>query len=207
MVPTAASVEPTVFVVDDDAEVRASLRYLLESASFAVETYASGAEFLAHHENHRAGCLVLDIRMPDMSGLELQEQLRATRISIPVIIMTAYADVAAALKAMKTGASDFLEKPFDDEVLLRAIRVALQRDAEVRARAAAKQEALQRLARLTPREREVLGLLVGGQCSREIAAKLHVAQKTVEAHRAGVRRKTRTDTIAELVRLVLEAGE
>jgi len=148
---------------------------------------------------------LLDIRMPEMSGLELQEQLRATHISIPVIIMTAYADVAVALRAMKTGALDFLEKPFDDEVLLRTIRVALQRDEEARARSAEKQEAVQRLAQLTPREREVLELLVAGLCSREIATKLHVAQKTVEAHRASIRRRTRTDTVAELVRLVLEA--
>jgi two-component system, LuxR family, response regulator FixJ len=198
-------VRPTVFVVDDDAEVRDSLQYLLKSAGMAVETYASGEEFLAQYRDGRRGCLILDIRMPGLDGLSLQEQLRSTQVPLPVIIITAYADVAAALKAMKTGAVDFLEKPFESERLLESIRLALQREAETRSQATHQQEAVERMQHLTSREREVCELIVAGCRSHEIGVKLGITEKTVEAHRSSVMQKTQCSSVAELVQLVVAA--
>ncbi len=198
-------VRPTVFVVDDDAEVRESLQYLLKPEGFAVETFASSEEFLAQYRDGRPGCLILDIRMPGMNGLSLQGKLWSTPVPLPVIFVTAYADVPAALQAMKSGAVDFLEKPFESERLLASVRLALQRDAEKRNQATHRQKAQERIGRLTPRERQVCDLLVAGCRNHEIAAKLRISEKTVEAHRGRVMEKTECSSIAELVQLVLAA--
>ena len=192
---------PTVFVVDDDAAVRDSLTWLIKSAGLPVETYDSGWAFLAHYRRDRPGCLVLDLRMPGMSGLELQEKLARQEISLPVIIITGHGDVPTAVRAMRTGAMDLLQKPFDGEVLLKSIREALDRDARNRREWARWADAADRLALLTPREQGVLGLILAGKRNREAAAELGVSSKTVEAHRGHIMRKMGVRSLAELVRV------
>lgn len=195
--------ETTVFVVDDDQAMRTSLQWLIESTGMAVETYASADDFLAHYVPGRAGCLLLDVRMPGMSGLDLQGYLARENYRVPVIIITGHGDVAMAVKAMKAGAVDFIEKPFDDEDLLRSIRNALAFDARQRALHEARAEVAVRLAELTPREHEVMAMVTEGRANKEIAAALGVSTKTVEAHRARVMEKMRANSLAELVRMVL----
>ena len=197
--------ESTVFVVDDEVEVRDSIAHLLKSMGMAVETFASGEDFLAHYRNGGPGCLVLDICMPGMDGLSLQKQLRAACVPIPVIIITAHADVNVAIRAMKIGATDFFEKPYDSDLLVKSIRCALQRDADTRSRTLGREEGLKRLRRLTTRERQVCDLIIAGWRSKEIAHKLGIAEKTVEAHRSSVMRETECSSVAELVRLVMTA--
>jgi two-component system response regulator FixJ len=199
------STEPTVFVVDDDAAVRESLRWLIESAGLKVTTYPSAEEFLPNFDPNRPGCLVLDVRLPGTTGLVLQERLRENHVGIPVIIITGHADVAMAIKAMKNGAVDLIEKPFGDEALLESIRLALQRDQETRTRQARKLEAILRLRQLTLREHQVFELLVAGWSHRRIAAELKITDKTVQVHRSKIRHKTQTATLADLVRLAITA--
>jgi len=197
--------ETTVFVVDDDQAMRTSLQWLIESTGMSVETYASADDFLANHVPGRAGCLLLDVRMPGMSGLDLQGYLARENYGVPVIIITGHGDVAMAVKAMKAGAADFIEKPFDDEDLLRSIRNALAFDARQRASREARAEVAMRLAQLTPREHEVMAMVTEGRANKEIAAALGVSAKTVEAHRARVMEKMRAGSLAELVRMALLA--
>ncbi|MBN2886311.1 MAG: response regulator transcription factor [Chromatiaceae bacterium] len=197
--------ETTVFVVDDDQAMRTSLQWLIESTGMSVETYASADDFLAHYVPGRAGCLLLDVRMPGMSGLDLQGYLARENYRVPVIIITGHGDVAMAVKAMKAGAADFIEKPFDDEDLLRSIRNALAFDARQRASREACAEVAVRLAELTPREHEVMAMVTEGRANKEIAAALGVSAKTVEAHRARVMEKMRAGSLAELVRMALLA--
>ncbi len=198
--------EPTVYVVDDDAAVRNSLRFLIESAGFRVATFASAREFLVGYNADAPGCLVLDVRLPGSSGLDLQQQLVAEGITIPVIIVTGHGDVPIAVRAMRTGAIDFIEKPYDDQVLLDRIRHAVDLDIRNRRDRAQRQEILARLALLTPREREVLEGVVSGMANKQIAGDLGISTKTVEAHRAHVMEKMRVDSLAELVRLVQISG-
>lgn len=195
--------EPTVFVVDDDEAMRNSLQWLIESAGLAVKTYDSADAFLADYYPGRAGCLVLDVRMPGMSGLELQSYLAREGFRIPVILITGHGDIAMAVRAMKAGALDFIEKPFHDEDLLRSIRQALNHDQRMRADRLIKAEIARRLAELTPREHEVMLLVTEGKSNKEIAALLGVSIKTVEAHRARVMEKMQADSLAELVRMVM----
>ena len=197
----------TVFAVDDDDAVRESLRWLIESAGMEVETYGSADDFLSGADWDRAGCLVLDVRMPGTDGLALQQQLRERQIGLPVIIITGHADVPMAIKAMKNGAVDFIEKPFNDELLLRSIRGALDRNTNDRTRKARRDEVRLRMRRLTPREREVAALVVQGLSNKQIASELGVVPKTVEVHRASVMRKMEADTLAHLVRMWLLATE
>lgn len=196
----------TVFVVDDDQAMRTSLQWLIEATGLAVQTYASADVFLASYSPGRAGCLVLDVRMPGMSGLELQNYLTRQGYRLPVILITGHGDVAMAVKAMKAGAVDFIEKPFHDEDLLRSIRHALEFDQKHRASRSARAEIAMRLAELTPREHEVMSLVTEGQSNREIAQALGVSAKTVEAHRARVMEKMRAASLAELVRMALLAA-
>ena len=198
--------EPTVYVVDDDAAIRDSLRLLIETARLRVATFANSREFLARYDADVPGCLVLDIRLPDSSGLDLQQQLVAEGIAVPVIIVTGHGDVPIAVRAMRTGAIDFIEKPYDDQVLLDRIRHAVDLDIRNRRDRAQRQDILARLALLTPREREVLDGVVGGFANKQIAGDLRISTKTVEAHRAHVMEKMRVDSLAELVRLVQIAG-
>jgi len=196
----------TVFVVDDDQAMRTSLQWLIESTGMRVLTFESADAFLAGYYPGRAGCLLVDVRMPGMSGLELQAYLTREGYRLPVIIITGHGDVAMAVKAMKAGAMDFIEKPFHDEDLLRSIRRALEYDQRQRVGQAAREELQARLADLTPREHEVMGMVTDGKSNREIAAALGVTPKTVEAHRARVMEKMRAESLAELVRMALIAG-
>ncbi|MBK5931722.1 response regulator transcription factor [Halochromatium salexigens] len=198
--------ELTVFVVDDDQAMRGSLHWLIESVGMRVETFDSAHTFLDAYDTGRAGCLLLDVRMPGMSGLELQEYLGRRAIRIPVIIITGHGDVAMAVKAMKAGAVDFIEKPFDDEQLLNSLRKALEYDEQQRALQTRKAEIAARLAELTPREHEVMAMVTDGKSNKEIAAALSVSAKTVEVHRARVMDKTRADSLAELVRMAMIAS-
>jgi len=197
------SQEMTVFVVDDDQAMRGSLQWLIESVGMKVQTYDSAQAFLDAYYPGRAGCLLLDVRMPGMTGLELQEYLVRREIRLPVIIITGHGDVSMAVKAMKAGAVDFIEKPFDDEELLNSIRNAVQHDEKRRALRARRADIAARMAELTPREHEVMGMVTDGKSNKEIATSLGVSAKTVEVHRARVMDKMRADSLAELVRLAL----
>jgi len=198
--------QPTVFVVDDDQAMRNSLKWLIESVSMQVETYDSADAFIKNYYPGRSGCLLLDVRMPGMSGLELQEYLVKQRISIPVVVITGHGDVPMAIRAMKSGAVDFIEKPFNDELLLESIRHALMMDEQQRDKQAQRAEIATRLARLTPREHEVMAMVTSGKANKEIAATLGVSSKTVEAHRARVMEKMQAPSLAELVRMALLAN-
>jgi FixJ family two-component response regulator len=195
--------DATVFIVDDDQAMRTSLQWLIEATGLSVQTYASADVFLASYYPGRAGCLLLDVRMPGMSGLELQSYLAREGYRLPVILITGHGDVAMAVKAMKAGAMDFIEKPFHDEDLLRSIHHALEFDQKHRATRSAKADIAMRLAELTPREHEVMAMVTEGKSNREIAATLGVSAKTVEAHRARVMEKMRAESLAELVRMAL----
>jgi RNA polymerase sigma factor (sigma-70 family) len=191
----------TVFIVDDDEAMRSSLKWLIESVGMRVETFASAQAFLDAYYPGRAGCLLLDVRMPGMSGLELQAHLVRHELRLPVIIITGHGDVSMAVKAMKAGAVDFIEKPFDDEELLQSIRNALGHEEKQRELRARRADIAARLAELTPREHEVMTMVTDGKSNKEIAAALGVSAKTVEVHRARVMEKMRADSLAELVRL------
>ncbi|HSK38543.1 MAG TPA: response regulator FixJ [Arenibaculum sp.] len=197
--------EPTVFIVDDDEAVRDSLDMLLEASGFTVETFASPTDFLASDAPQRPGCLIVDIRMPEMSGLEVQEQLNQAGHTLPVIVITGHGDVPLAVRAMKSGAVDFVEKPFDEETILNAVRNALE-SMRPRGTPACPPELLSRLAVLTPREREVLEGLVAGRPNKVIAHDLSISPRTVEIHRARVMEKMRADSLPHLVRMAIEAG-
>jgi RNA polymerase sigma factor (sigma-70 family) len=198
--------EPTVFVVDDDEAMRRSLKWLIESIGVRVRTFASASDFLNNYYGGQPGCLLLDVRMPGMSGLELQSYLAREEIRLPAIIITGHGDVAMAVKAMKAGAVDFIEKPFNDEALLSSIRNAMALGERQQARQLQRAEILTRLEELTPREHEVMDMVTDGKSNREIASALGVSAKTVEAHRARVMDKMRADSLAELVRMALTAG-
>lgn len=198
--------EATVFVVDDDQAMRNSLKWLIESVGMKVETYESANEFMANYYPGRAGCLLLDVRMPGMSGLELQEQFIKQQIKIPIIIITGHGDVPMAVRAMKAGAVDFIEKPFNDELLLESIRNALVLDVEQRTQQAERAEITARLGQLTPREHEVMEMVTDGKANKEIAQALGVSAKTVEAHRARVMEKMEAASLADLVKMVIAAN-
>lgn len=196
--------DPTVHIVDDDPAVRDSLRELVESAGYRADLYASAEEFLERIPQG-PGCLLLDIRMPGMSGLELQDRLLIRGVTLPVLVVTGHGDVPTAVKALKLGAFDFVQKPFSDEHLLHLIHSAVETDRALRRRRASADDVQERLASLTPREREVLNLVVSGHPNKQIAFQLGITQRTVEIHRAHVMEKMQADSLAELVRQVCEA--
>ena len=198
------SSEPTVFVVDDDDGVRKGLSLLLRSVGLNVEVFAGAQEFLEDCNTDRPGCLVLDVRMPGMSGLELQERLKEEHIDIPVIILTGHGDVPMAVRAVQAGAVDFIEKPFREQVLIDRIQQALVMDVQRREERTQHTALENRLTRLTPREKEVLRLVVAGKHNKAIATELGVTVKTVEFHRSKIMEKTQAGSVAELVRLVME---
>ena len=195
--------ESTVFVVDDDADLRESLGWLFESAGLRFKSYSTAQEFLTDYKPEEPGCLLLDVRMPGLSGLDLQEELRRRGVPPPIIIMTGHARVPMAVRALKGGAIDFIQKPFSDQSLLERIRQAIDLDRRTRqARTeAAKFAAL--LTYLTPREREVMDLVIAGKPNKIIAADLGISPKTVEIHRGRVMEKMQVESVAELVRLDL----
>jgi len=198
---------PTIFIVDDDAAVRDALKLLLRSVGQAVETYASAQEFLEGYGEDRPGCLVLDIRMPGMSGLELQQKLNEKHSILPIIFITGHGDVPMAVEAMQAGAVDFIQKPFRDQDLIDRINQALEKDGANRAALGERNDIRRRLETLTPREREVLDLVVHGKANKVIAGDLNLSQRTVEIHRARVMEKMQASSLAHLVRMVLEVGQ
>jgi two-component system, LuxR family, response regulator FixJ len=198
--------EPIVFVVDDDRAMRDSLRWLLESIGLSVRTYATAADFLSDHDPAQPGCLVLDVRMPGMSGLDLQTELAKRGSELPTIVVTGHAEVAMAVRAVKAGALDFIEKPFSDQLLLDRVRQALEIDRQSREVRVRREDARRRLASLSAREREVLTLVAAGKANKEIAAALGLSPKTVEVHRAHVMSKMAVDSLAELIRVAILAG-
>jgi two-component system, LuxR family, response regulator FixJ len=196
---------PVVFVVDDDPAMRDSLRWLIESTGLQVETFADAQTFLARIRPELPGCLVLDVRMPGMSGLDLQSELTRRGIGLPTIVVTGHAEVPMAVRAVKAGAIDFIEKPFSDQLLLDRVRQGIEMDRQERDGRARRTEILRRMSLLTQREREVLDLVVVGKANKEIAATLHLSPKTVEVHRSHVMEKMQASSVAELVRLALVA--
>lgn len=199
--------QATVFVVDDDHAVRKSLDMLIRSVGIPVETFPSAQEFLAAYDPRRPGCLVLDVRMPGMSGLELQRHLQDQGMHLPVIVITGHGDVPIAVRALKNGALEFLEKPFSKQLLLEHVREALQRDAARRADRTRLSSVESRLASLTDRERQVMDLVVAGKVSKEVAAALGISKKTVDVHRSRVMQKMQVESVAELVELALIARQ
>jgi FixJ family two-component response regulator len=195
---------PTVFVVDDDEGVRNSLRFLLKSVGLPARALASAGEFLESYQPSQPGCLVLDVRMPGMSGLELQQQLNLRGAVIPVIFITGHGDIPMAVEAMQQGAFDFLQKPFRDQDLIDRIQRALERDGRNRAALDEHARIRERLDSLTPREREVLALMTRGKPNKIMAAELGLSQRTVEIHRARVMEKSGAASLAQLVRMVLD---
>jgi FixJ family two-component response regulator len=195
--------EPSVFLVDDDEAVLTSTRRLLQTVDLPAELFSGAREFLDAYNPTRPGCLVLDIRMPQMSGLELQKEMLARRIALPTIFITGHGDVATAVRAMKAGAETLIEKPFNDQILLDAIHGAIAKDSKLRAERAKRSSTLDRLALLTPRECEVLELVVDGETTKQIAFAQGTSHKTVEFHRANIMAKMQVGSVVELLRMVL----
>lgn len=195
-----------VHIVDDDADVRKSLAFLLRSAGMDVKTYESAKEFLAAASALGHGCIVTDVRMPGMSGLELQRRLQELEIRLPVIIMTGHGDVPLAVEALKAGAADFIEKPFQHEVLLAAVRSALDANRAQKNRDAEKDDILARLESLSPRERQVFDGVVAGRPNKAIAIDLQISPRTVEVFRANLMIKMQAEGLSDLVRMALVTG-
>lgn len=198
----------TVFLIDDDQAVRDAVGLLLRATGLSVESFASAADFLKSDGIRRPGCLLLDVRMPGMSGLDLQKQLQDQGHRIPIIFMTGHGDVPMATRAMKAGAFDFIEKPFQGQTLLARVREALERDTRELRRQTQRNEAAARLARLSPREREVLDRVAIGQYNKVIAAELGISLSTVEIHRKRVMEKLEANSLSDLIRTLalLDAG-
>jgi two-component system, LuxR family, response regulator FixJ len=195
----------TVFVVDDDKDVRDSLRALLESAGHNVNTYLS-AKALLSDDIAGGGCLITDIRMPDMDGLELQNEINRRDIGLPVIVITGHGDITLAIRAMKAGALDFLIKPFNNDAILTSVALALQSSSRFQTHSAGVHAALQCLALLTPRERQVFELLVTGRSNKIVGNELNISNRTVEVHRGHIFKKLNMNNLSDLVRISLSAG-
>jgi two-component system, LuxR family, response regulator FixJ len=198
--------KPNIYVVDDDEAVRDSLQILLQSAGYAVRSFSSGTEFLEEAATLPNGCLIADLRMPEIDGLELQAQLTELKLRFPLIMITGHGDVPLAVRAMKAGAVDFVEKPFAPEAILNSIRLAFTRSDQAHDRSEAAVAAGARVALLSQREREVLDRLVVGMPNKTIAFELGISPRTVEIHRARVMSKMQARSLSELVRLALAAG-
>jgi len=190
-----------VFVVDDDSSVCTSLKRLLKSAGWDVATFASAREFLDYNHPEKPSCVILDIRLPDLSGLDLQDQMAAAGLSMPIIFITGHGTVPMSVRAMKAGAVDFLEKPFDQKILFDAVKKAVEKDTKAREDRAIKSEVKSLYETLSPREREVFSWVITGMLNKQIAAELGIAEKTVKVHRAQVMRKMQVVSVAEMVRL------
>jgi FixJ family two-component response regulator len=198
---------PTAYVVDDDESIRTLWRWLMESNGIAVRTFATATEFIEFYKHDAPGCLVLDLRLPGMSGLELQEYLNRRDIEIPIVFVTGHGDVPAAVSALKGGAVDFVQKPFSYREVVSIIEKAFRRDAEIREKRARRSRITGRLATLTEREREVLQRVIEGKPNKIIAAELDISMKTVEFHRAKVMEKIGVTSVAELVQFAMQQSE
>jgi FixJ family two-component response regulator len=198
--------EALVFVVDDDNSVRKALARLIRSVGLNVETFASARDFLARRPHDGSACLILDIRMPDLSGLDLQKELAASGSSLSVIFITGHGTIPMTVQAMRAGAVEFLEKPFDDQALIDAVHEAIKRDDQARQEKAELKEIHERVNSLTPREREVFALVVTGRLNKQIAFELGTNEKTIKAQRAQVMKKMQADSLADLVRLAVKVG-
>jgi two-component system, LuxR family, response regulator FixJ len=198
---------PTIFVVDDDESVRRALFYLLKSAGYETETYASAEEFLTRERYDGVGCIILDVRMPGLSGIDLQEELlRSGYGSMPIIFLTGHGQLDMGIKAMKKGAVDFLIKPCDDEQLLETLRGAIEQSLQARTGFEETQEIRRRIEDLTPREHEILRYVIAGMLNKQIGGKLAIAEATVKIHRGRIMEKLRATSVADLVRMAGKAG-
>jgi FixJ family two-component response regulator len=198
--------KPVIYIVDDDDGMRRALTVLMTAVGYQPEAFARPAEFLSKYDANQAGCLVLDVRMPEMSGLEVQQQLNRSGALIPVILITGHGDIPMAVQAMKDGAFDFLQKPFRDQELLDRINAALKQDAQNRESVDRLADLRQRAESLTPREREVMGHVVDGKANKVIAIDLGLSERTVEIHRANVMEKMAARSVAHLVKMHLTLG-
>jgi len=205
--PTAAGLKPIVHVIDDDEAARESLAFLLQSADLVVKTYESALHFLEDLPAPGAGCVVTDVRMPQMSGLELVRTLNSRGFGLPIIVITGHGDVPLAIEAMREGVVDFIEKPFDDDLILKALQVALARDRDQLERAAQRSLIAHRLASLSMRERQVLNGLMDGHANKVVAQELGISPRTVEVYRANLMSKMQAGSLSELVRMALLAEE
>ncbi len=200
-------IQQTVYVVEDDEAVRDSLELLLKSDGKPVKTYENATAFLGDYSEKMAGCIVLDIRMPGMDGMELQKKLNEKHSILPIIFVTGHGDVPMAVDAMKEGAVDFIQKPYREEALLEKIEAALEQDLEQRKSLDEKQEIIKRIKSLTPREHEIMDRMIAGQANKVIAIELEISQRTVEIHRSRVMHKMGTHSLAHLVRMVLSVKD
>jgi FixJ family two-component response regulator len=198
--------KPIVFVVDDDVSVRESLELLIKFAGWQPETFASATDFLARPRTTTPNCLVLDVSLPDLNGLDLQKLIAADRIEMPIIFITGHGDVPMTVRAMKAGAVEFLTKPFADDVLLTAIRNAIERSSAALGREAEIQGLRECYVSLTPREREVMALVVSGMLNKQIALEIGISEITVKAHRGKVMQKMSADSVADLVKMAVRLG-
>jgi len=197
---------PTIFVIDDDASMRRALSFLLESAGYKVETHSSAEEFLRREHYDGVGCIILDVRMPGLSGMDLQEKLIRYDYRMPIIFLTGHGELSMGVQAMKKGAIDFLTKPCDDEQLLGAVQSAIEKDMQARGKYKEKQEIRRRIELLTPRENEILRYVIGGMLNKQIAAKLGIAEPTVKIHRGRIMVKLCAESVADLIHLAGKAG-
>jgi two-component system response regulator FixJ len=203
MASEEAAVQRAVHVIDDDEGLRESLEFLLRTVELEVRSFDSAKAFLGALPDTALGCVITDIRMPDMSGIELLQRLKELKIGVPVIVITGHGDIALAVEAMKIGATDFFKKPFDDDLLVASVRAALQNQEDQAKRDAKRAEIEHRISTLSPRERDVLSGLINGRANKQIAFDLGISPRTVEIYRANLMSKIQADSLSDLVRMAL----